>query len=77
MFFNSFRFILSADICHPVTHRNSCCLHCPHVSSISRRGDPAEWGDCSFIAPFRSPTLSRLIKHIPTDYTHTDIYTKE
>lgn len=42
-------------------------------------GDPAEWGDCSFIAPFMSPTLSRLIKHIPIDYTrhtHTHIHNR-
>lgn len=49
-------------------------LTVPHVSSISRRGDPAERGDCSFIAPFRSLTLSRLIKHIPTDYAQGDIH---
>lgn len=68
---NSLGVTLSADVCHPVTHRESCCPHCP---PLSQRGDPAEWGACSFIAPFTPSTLPRLIKHIPTDYTHRDIH---
>lgn len=53
--------VLTVPMCHPFP-----------------RGETQQNGEIVLLLPrLGPPTLSRLIKHIPTDYTHTDVHTIE
>lgn len=67
---------LSADVCHPVTHTDSGCSHCPMCHPFPG-GETQQKEEIVLLLPPLGPSLSsRLIKHIPTDYAQGDIHNR-